>query len=240
MDEAFVIGISGGSGSGKTTIVNQIAEVVPDFVVLAQDSYYRNAGDIPRRRSRGGPGSASAIGDNGSAAAIDNRNINEYNFDHPEAFDTELIVKHVKALRRGETALVPVYDFVGHRRMEDTVRLRPQKVVVVEGILIYFDRELRDLIDLKIYVDTPDDIRFIRRLRRDVAERGRTQESVVAQYLDVVRPSHYEFIEPTKAYADLIIPEGGTNRAALEVLASFIRATLSDGGGGGPRTGPEA
>ncbi len=228
MDEAFVIGISGGSGSGKTTIVNQIAEVVPDFVVLAQDSYYRDADDIPRRRSHN---PAATSPDSGLGTSIDNRNISEYNFDHPEAFDTELIVKHVKGLRRGETALVPVYDFVGHRRMEDTVRLRPKKVVVVEGILIFFDRELRDLIDLKIYVDTPDDIRFIRRLRRDVAERGRTQESVVAQYLDAVRPSHYEYIEPTKAYADLIIPEGGTNRAALEVLASFIRTTVSDEGG---------
>jgi uridine kinase len=197
---AKIIGISGGSGSGKTTIVRQIAEVVPDFVCIAQDSYYK------------------------SAEFMDNQNITAFNFDHPAAFDTDLMVEHLRALKRGEAIRVPVYDFVHHRRREETVEVVPRSLVLFEGIMVFVDPRVRDLLDLKLYVDTPDDIRFIRRLQRDIKERGRTVESVIRQYLEVVRPGHLEFIEPTKAYADLIIPEGGTNEKALQVLTSFMQA----------------
>jgi uridine kinase len=195
-----IIGISGGSGSGKTTIVRQIAEIVPDFVCIAQDSYYK------------------------SAEYMDNQNITAFNFDHPSAFDTDLMVEHLRALKRGETIRVPVYDFVHHRRSPETVEVAPRSLVLFEGIMVFVDPRVRDLLDLKLYVDTPDDIRFIRRLQRDIKERGRTVESVIRQYLEVVRPGHLEFIEPTKAYADLIIPEGGSNEKALQVLASFMKA----------------
>ena len=194
-----IIGISGGSGSGKTTIVRRISEIVPDFTFLAQDSYYK------------------------SAEFVDNQNITAFNFDHPAAFDTDLMVEHLLALRRGETIRVPVYDFVHHRRSEATEEVVPRNLVIFEGIMIFVDSRVRELLDLKLYVDTPDDIRFIRRLKRDITERGRTMESVITQYLDVVRPGHFEFIEPTKAYADLIIPEGGSNEKALEVLTSFMQ-----------------
>jgi uridine kinase len=195
-----IIGISGGSGSGKTTIVRRISEIVPDFTFLAQDSYYK------------------------SAEFVDNENITAFNFDHPSAFDTELMVKQLRALKRGQTIQVPVYDFVHHRRSPETVSVEPRNLVIFEGIMIFVDPGVRELLDLKLYVDTPDDIRFIRRLKRDITERGRTMESVITQYLDVVRPGHFEFIEPTKAYADLIIPEGGSNEKALEVLTSFMQA----------------
>jgi uridine kinase len=195
-----IIGISGGSGSGKTTIVRQIAEVVPDFVCIAQDSYYK------------------------SAEFMDNQHITAFNFDHPSAFDTELMVEHLRALKRGESIRVPVYDFVHHRRSPETVEVPPRRLVLFEGIMVFVDPRVRELLDLKLYVDTPDDIRFIRRLQRDIKERGRTLESVIRQYLEVVRPGHLEFIEPTKAYADLIIPEGGNNEKALQVLASFMQA----------------
>jgi uridine kinase len=194
-----IIGISGGSGSGKTTIVRRISEIVPDFTFLAQDSYYK------------------------SAEFVDNENITAFNFDHPSAFDTQLMIDHLRALKRGETIEVPVYDFVHHRRSPETVRVAPRTLVIFEGIMIFVDPGVRELLDLKLYVDTPDDIRFIRRLKRDITERGRTMESVITQYLDVVRPGHFEFIEPTKTYADLIIPEGGSNEKALEVLTSFMQ-----------------
>lgn len=195
-----IIGISGGSGSGKTTIVRRIGEIISDFVCIAEDSYYK------------------------SAEYVDNENITAFNFDHPAAFDTDLMVEHLQALKRGEPIQVPVYDFVHHRRSEETMPVVPHRVVLFEGIMVFVDPRVRELMDLKLYVDTPDDIRFIRRLQRDISERGRTVESVIRQYLDVVRPGHFEFIEPTKAYADLIIPEGGSNEKALQVLTSFMRA----------------
>jgi uridine kinase len=194
-----IIGISGGSGSGKTTIVRRIAEIVPDFTFLAQDSYYK------------------------SAEYVDNQNITAFNFDHPSAFDTDLLVEHLRALKAGKTIRVPVYDFVHHRRSEQTTEVVPRSLVIFEGIMIFVDPRVRELLDLKLYVDTPDDIRFIRRLQRDITERGRTVESVIKQYLEVVRPGHLEFIEPTKAYADLIIPESGSNEKALEVLTAFMQ-----------------
>lgn len=198
-----IIGITGGSGSGKTTIVRKISEIVSDFVFIPQDNYYR------------------------SAEFISNSNITAFNFDHPEAFDTELIAEHLQAMKEGLSVDMPQYDFVHHCRKDETIQLEPKKLVIFEGIMVFFDKRIRDLIDLKIFVDTPDDIRFIRRLQRDVQERGRTPESVIEQYLKVVRPGHYEFIEPTKSYADLIIPEGGFNDNALEVLVSFMKGIVS-------------
>jgi uridine kinase len=194
-----IVGIAGGSGSGKTTIVSRVTEIVRDHALVAQDNYYR------------------------SAEHLTNRTITDFNFDHPDAFDTELLLEHLSTLKSGRPVRMPQYDFVHNRRREDTVLVEPRRLVILEGIMIYFDKRIRGLIDLKLYVDTPDDIRFIRRLRRDISERGRTVDSVIAQYLEKVRPGHYEFVEPTKAYADLVIPEGGFNERAMEALIPFLR-----------------
>ena len=202
-NQVMLMGIGGGSGSGKTTIVRRISETVPDFVVIPQDNYYR------------------------SAEYMTNANITAFNFDHPSAFDTDLMVEHLAALKRGEAIEMPQYDFVHHRRQEQTVTVRPGKLVVLEGIMIYFEKRVRELIDLKIFVDTPDDLRFIRRMQRDIVERGRTVDSVITQYLEVVRPGHFEFIEPTKAFADLIVPEGGQNQLALDVLSTYMKRILA-------------
>lgn len=194
-----LVGITGGSGSGKTTIVRKISEIVSDFVFIPQDNYYK------------------------SAEYINNSNITAFNFDHPEAFDNELMQQHLQQLKNGQSIEMPQYDFVHHRRKEETVTVEAKKLVIFEGIMIFIDPKIRELLDLKLFVDTPDDVRFIRRLERDMKERGRTVDSVIQQYLEVVRPGHYEFIEPTKIYADLIIPEGGFNENALQVLTSFVR-----------------
>jgi len=202
MTASKVIGICGGTGSGKTTIVRKISELVSDFVFIPQDNYYK------------------------SAEYISNANITAFNFDHPDAFDNDLLIEHLTALKKGEGIEMPTYDFVHHRRTQETVHMAPQKVILFEGIMIFTNKAVRDLIDLKIFVDTPDDIRFIRRLIRDIKERGRTLDSVVEQYLTVVRPGHYEFIEPTKSFADIIIPEGGANERALDVLVTFINSVI--------------
>jgi len=199
MGTAIIIGICGGSGAGKTTIVRKISEVISDFVFIPQDNYYK------------------------SAEYISNANITAFNFDHPEAFDNELLGEHLKALKSMQPIEMPTYDFVHHRRAPETVRITPRRLIIFEGIMIFTDQRIRDLIDLKIFVDPPDDIRFIRRLGRDIKERGRTVDSVIEQYMDVVRPGHFEFVEPTKQFADIIIPEGGSNENALTVLLSFIR-----------------
>lgn len=194
-----IIGITGGSGSGKTTIVRKISEIIPDFLFIPQDNYYK------------------------SAEYMSNKNITAFNFDHPDAFDNDYIIKQLKDLKKFKEVDMPQYDFVHHRRMDESIKIKPKKLIIFEGIMIFFDKRIRDLIDLKLYVDTPDDIRFIRRLERDTTERGRTVESVIKQYIEVVRPGHYEFIEPTKRYADLIIPEGGFNQNALQVLIPFLK-----------------
>ena len=199
MGEVRVIGITGGSGSGKSTIVRKISEVCPDFAFIPQDNYYK------------------------SAVFINNSNITAYNFDHPDAFDMDLLHKHLSDLKNGKAIDLPQYDFVHHCRKPETVRMEAAPLIIVEGLMVLYDPEIRKLLDLKIYVDTPDDIRFIRRLQRDIEERGRTVDSVIKQYLEVVRPGHMSFIEPMKEYADLIIPEGGYNESALQVLISFIR-----------------
>jgi len=199
MSSVHIVGIAGGSGSGKTTIVSRITEIVRDYALVPQDNYYR------------------------SAEHVNNRSITGFNFDHPDAFDSDLMVEQLQALKAGTPIRMPQYDFVHHRRRDDSVLVEPRRLVILEGIMIFFDRRVRDLIDLKLYVDTPDDIRFIRRLRRDITERGRTVDSVIEQYTERVRPGHYEFVEPTKAYADLVIPEGGFNARAMEALIPFLK-----------------
>ncbi|NCB02386.1 MAG: uridine kinase [Spirochaetia bacterium] len=194
-----IIGITGGSGSGKSTIVRKISEVVSEFVFIPQDNYYH------------------------SASYISNENITAYNFDHPDAFDTDLLYQHLKDLKRGKPIDMPQYDFVHHRRKEEMVTLQAKPLVIIEGLMVLYDERIRNLLDLKLYVDTPDDIRFIRRLKRDMSERGRTVDSVITQYLEVVRPGHFSFIEPTRQYADIVIPEGGYNENALRVLITFVK-----------------
>ncbi len=194
-----IIGITGGSGSGKSTIVRKIREVVSEFVFIPQDNYYH------------------------SATYISNDNITAYNFDHPDAFDTDLLLFHLKSLKEGKPIEMPQYDFVHHRRMDTFIDVAPKPLVIIEGLMILHDKRIRDLLDLKLYVDTPDDIRFIRRLQRDLSERGRTVDSVITQYLDIARAGHFNFIEPTKEYADMIIPEGGHNENALKVLITFVK-----------------
>ena len=194
------IGITGGSGSGKSTIVRKISEACKNYVFIAQDNYYR------------------------SAAFVNNSNITAFNFDHPDAFDTELLHENLKDLKEGKAVDIPQYDFVHHCRMDKMIHVEPAPLIIIEGLMVLYDPEIRNLLDFKIYVDTPDDIRFIRRLQRDISERGRTVESVIKQYLDVVRPGYYSFIAPTREFADLIVPEGGHNEKALQVIISFAKS----------------
>ena len=201
----MIIGICGGTGSGKTTVANRILESVSkdEVVFLQQDSYYRNLDEMP----------------------LDFRN--KVNFDHPDAIDNDLLVKHLCALKRGEAAELPIYDFKNHSRRPETLHIEPQPIIIIEGILIFADKRLLDAMDVKVYVDTPDDIRFIRRLRRDIAERGRTVESVIEQYVATVRPMHMQFVEPSKRYADVIIPEGGHNLVSIQLISGRIREGLA-------------
>ncbi|GAB6877651.1 hypothetical protein JCM13210_23790 [Thermaerobacter litoralis] len=198
-----VIGIAGGTGSGKSTLVRRIVEHLPGRVaVLPQDAYYLDRRDLPfEERAR-------------------------LNYDHPLAFDTPLLIRHLQALRQGRPIRRPVYDFTQHLRDRRTVRVEPRDVIVVEGILVLADEALRPLLDIKIFVDTDADVRILRRLVRDIEKRGRTLESVISQYLETVKPMHEQFVEPSKRYADLIIPEGGFNRVAVDVLLARIRAAL--------------
>lgn len=202
MIRPFVIGVAGGTGSGKTTVVRRIMEALgeTDVAVLAHDRYYRDHPDL-RLEERGG-----------------------LNYDHPDSLDTDLLVGHLRALREGRVAELPVYDFTRHVRTPDTVPARPGSAIIVEGILILADPALRSLMDVKVYVDTDSDIRFIRRLQRDIAERGRTVPSVIDQYLSTVKPMHEEFVEPSKRYADVIVPEGGYNQVAVDMLLTMIRS----------------
>ena len=202
----MIIGICGGTGSGKTTVANRILEMVgrPEVVFLQQDSYYRNLDQLPFALRE------------------------KINFDHPDAIDNDSLVGHVRALKRGETVELPIYDFVTHTRRPDTLRTEPKPITIIEGILIFNDPRLLDEMDVKVFVDTPDDLRFIRRLRRDIVERGRTVESVIEQYLATVRPMHTQFVEPSKRLADVIIPEGGYNLVGIELISGRIRERLAD------------
>ncbi len=200
----LLIGVAGGSGSGKTTVSQSILDRVgrDRIAYLQHDAYYRDRSALPfEERAR-------------------------INYDHPDSLETDLLVEQLKALRGGAAVDVPQYDFAQHVRKVETRRVAPYAVILVEGILIFADRALRDLFDIKIFVDTDPDLRFLRRLQRDIAERGRTMESVVKQYLETVRPMHLEFVEPSKRYADVIIPEGGFNTIAIEMVVARINTLL--------------
>ncbi len=200
----FIIGVAGGTGSGKTTVVRAIASRVGDerLSIVPHDAYYKDFPDLP-------------------VGVLDRKN-----FDHPDSLDTDLLVKHVRTLKSGKAVDTPIYDFKTHRRAPEVRRVEPKRVIVVDGILIFAEPKLRKLFDVKIYVDTDADIRLIRRIKRDIAERGRTFDSVVEQYESTVRPMHLEFVEPSKRYADLIIPEGGENQVALEFLFARLEKLL--------------
>lgn len=200
----LVIGIAGGSGSGKTTVAHIIIERVgADHIAFLQhDAYYKDLSDLP-------PNQRALI-----------------NFDHPDSLDNELLIQHIDQLKNYQSIELPVYDFKNHTRTSMTVRIDPQPLILVEGILIFAEPRLRPLFDVKIFVDTDPDIRFIRRLERDIIERGRTTESVIQQYLNTVRPMHLDFVEPSKRYADVIIPEGGRNTVAVDMVVARLEMLL--------------
>jgi uridine kinase len=201
----MIIGICGGTGSGKTTIANRILQSVSadEVVFIQQDLYYRNLKDMP----------------------LDYRNA--ANFDHPDALDNDLLVNHLKKLNAGEPVELPIYDFRTHTRLPDTTPIQAKPIVIVEGILIFAEPRLLEQMDIKVFVDTPDDIRFIRRLKRDIAERGRTLDSVIEQYIATVRPMHNQFVESSKRHADVIIPEGGHNLVSIDLISGKIRERLA-------------
>lgn len=199
--------MAGGSSSGKTTISERLAEIMgaEHLARIELDSYYADLGDLPIEQRR------------------------QVDYDHPDAFDWALLNDHLAALSNGASVHVPVYDYVQHNRSDKTRLVEPARVIVVDGILVFWDKALRDRFDLKIFVDTGSDIRLIRRIQRDVAERGRTVEDVIEQYLATVKPAHERFIEPSKAYADVIIPDGGLNRPAIDVLLARVRELALEG-----------
>ena len=203
--QPLTIGIAGGSGSGKTTVAQEIlGRVGADRIAFLQhDSYYKELSGLPPTQRA------------------------ELNFDHPNSLETELLIQHILSLRDGQPVEVPIYDFATHSRTTRTFTVAPRRVILVEGILIFVDAALRELFDVKIFVDTDADIRFIRRLERDISERGRNTESVIKQYQSTVRPMHLEFVEPSKRYADVIIPEGGFNTAALDMVAARVLTLLA-------------
>lgn len=205
--QPFIIGVAGGSGSGKTTVSRHIRQAVGEerLIYIEHDNYYRANSHLSL---------AERI---------------QQNYDHPDSLETALLVEHLNALRRGETIEMPLYDFSTYERSVQTRQLHPAAVILVEGILIFAEKELRNLMDMRIFVDADADVRFIRRLQRDVHERGRTIDSVIEQYCATVRPMHLEFVEPSKRYADVIVPEGGENRVAMEMIVSRIKRILDFG-----------
>jgi uridine kinase len=200
----IIIGIAGGSGSGKTTVASTVLKSIGAHRIafLPHDAYYRDLRDLPPLQRA------------------------QVNFDHPYSLESELLTQHIIQLKGWQSIDLPVYDFTNHSRTDKTIHIEPQRVILVEGILIFAEKQLRDLFDIKIFVDTDSDLRFIRRLQRDISERGRTTETVVKQYLETVRPMHLDFVEPSKKYADIIIPEGGMNEVALDMVIARIRALL--------------
>ena len=202
----IVIAVAGGTASGKTTVAREIFERVgaEHIACIPHDAYYRDLSHLP-------PDQRARV-----------------NFDHPNSLETELLIQHLKELRAGQAVEIPVYDFTNHTRTKQTRRVEPAPVILVEGILVFVEPDLRDLFDVKLYVDSDADVRFIRRLRRDIEKRGRTVESVCEQYLRTVRPMHLEFVEPSKRYADVIIPEGGFNEVAIEMVAARVRGMLEE------------
>ncbi|SEO33884.1 uridine kinase [Amphibacillus marinus] len=201
----IVIGVAGGSGSGKTSVTRAICERFVDksILVMEQDFYYKDQASLPFEERL------------------------KTNYDHPFAFDNDLLIEHLNKLLEQKPIDKPIYDFKRHTRSEQSVRVEPKEVIIVEGILILEDQRLMDLMDIKVFVDTDSDLRIIRRLLRDINERGRTIDSVIDQYLSVVRPMHLQFIEPTKRYADIIIPEGGENHVAIDLMATKVETILT-------------
>ena len=201
----LTIGVAGGTGSGKTTVADVILERVGKerIAYLPHDAYYRELIGLPLEQR----------------AAM--------NFDHPDSLETELMIKHIEQLKLGHPVELPIYDFSTHSRTGKTIKVEPHPVIIVEGILLFADKKLREMLDVKIFVDTDPDIRFIRRLQRDISERGRTTENVIQQYLTTVRPMHLEFVEPSKRYANVIIPEGGLNEVAMEMVIARIESLLN-------------
>lgn len=204
-NDILIIGIAGGSGSGKTTLAQNIKDYFNDQVaILCHDYYYKSNSGIPLEERK------------------------KLNYDHPNSFDTELLIEHLRELKKGHKIEHPVYSFVEHTRLDETVEVEPKKVIIVEGILIFENRELCDLMDIKVFVDTDADVRILRRLLRDVKERGRDLDSVVSQYLSTVKPMHEEFVDPSKKRADIIIPEGGANVVALNMLLEKIKNVINE------------
>lgn len=202
--DTMIIGIAGGTGSGKTTLTEKLkAEFGEDVSVLYHDNYYKSHSEMPYEERT------------------------KLNYDHPDAFETDLMIRDIQALRRGETVRCPVYDYTIHDRSGETVEVRPTKVIIVEGILIFENKALRDLMDIKIFVDTDADVRILRRIMRDVKKRGRSLDSVVKQYLTTVKPMHEQFVEPSKRFADIVVLEGGHNLVALDMIIGRIRAHVA-------------
>lgn len=204
--EPLIIGVAGGSGSGKTTVVEHIIKAIgEDSILLIQhDSYYRDLKHL----------------------SFEERT--QQNFDHPSSLETELMIRHIEALKEGYQVEIPIYNFSKHIRKEETKLAEPKEVILVDGILVFTEKELRELMNIKLYVDTDDDIRLLRRIQRDIVERDRKLEHVLTQYQKYVRPMHLEFVEPTKRYADIIIPHGGENKVALDMVNALIQERLSN------------
>lgn len=202
----LILGVAGGSGSGKTTVVENIVAGIGSqkILLLEHDSYYLDLSHLPLEERK------------------------KQNFDHPSSLETELMIRHLSALRSGYKVDIPVYDFVAHTRSDETIEASPKSIILIDGILIFSEPKLRNLMDIKLFVDTDDDVRLLRRLRRDILERGRNFNGVLNQYENFVRPMHLEFVEPSKRYADIIIPRGGENRVALEMVAALIRGKLQE------------
>lgn len=206
LSKPIVIGICGGTGSGKSTVARAIFESLPEsnISIIEQDAYYKDQSYLEMEERV------------------------KTNYDHPLAFDTDLLIRHIKSLVSGQSIEKPIYDFSIHTRSKKTVHVDSRDIVIIEGIMIFEDKRLRDMMDIKIFVDTDADIRIIRRITRDIRERGRTLESVIGQYLSTVKPAHEQFIEPTKKFADLIIPEGGYNKVAIDIMVAKVKSIISE------------
>lgn len=206
LSKPIIIGICGGTGSGKSTVARAIFESLPEsnISILEQDAYYKDQTHLVMEERV------------------------KTNYDHPLAFDTDLLINHIQTLADGNAIEKPIYDFSQHTRAADTVRVESRDIIIIEGIMIFEDKRLRDIMDIKIFVDTDADIRIIRRITRDIRERGRTLETVIGQYLSTVKPAHEQFIEPTKKFADLIIPEGGYNKVAIDIMVAKVKSIITE------------